>query len=69
MDRLRQPLAEALRAIRHDSLHAAGATLTLALGASALSAPAAVAHGVGLRPPPHHQPDRLVAVLQALHDA
>ena len=63
MDGLRQPLVEALRAIRHDPLHAAAATLTLALGVAALSALAAVARGVLLRPLPYHQPDRLVAVL------
>ena len=46
MDRIRQPVVEALRAIRHDPLHAAAATLTLALGVAALSALAAVAHGL-----------------------
>lgn len=63
MDRLRQPFVEALRAIRHDPLHAAAATLTLALGVAALAALGAVAQGVLLRPLPYHQPDRLVAVL------
>jgi putative ABC transport system permease protein len=63
MDRLRQPLFEALRAIRHDPLHAAAATLTLTLGVAALAALGAVAQGVLLRPLPYDQPDRLVAVL------
>jgi putative ABC transport system permease protein len=63
MDRLRQPVIEALRAIRHDPLHAAAATLTLALGVAAVAALGAVAQGVLLRPLPYHQPDRLVAVL------
>lgn len=63
MDRLRQPFIEALRAIRHDPLHAAATTLTLALGVAALAALGAVARGVLLRPLPYHQPDRLVAVL------
>lgn len=63
MDRLRQILADALRAPRHDPLHALAATVTLALGIGAIAALTAVVDGVLLTPLPYQSPDRLVAVL------
>jgi predicted permease len=63
MDRLRQAFTQALRALRHDPLHAAAAAATLALGVGAIAALGAVADGVLLQPLPYHQPHRLVAVL------
>jgi hypothetical protein len=63
MDRLRQAFTQALRALRHDPLHAAAAAATLALGVGAIAALGAVADGVLLQPLPYHRPHRLVAVL------
>jgi putative ABC transport system permease protein len=63
MDRLRQTLAAALRALRHDPLHALAACATLALGVGAVTALAAVIEGVLLTPLPYRAPDRLVTVL------
>jgi putative ABC transport system permease protein len=63
MDRLRLAWAEALRTLRHDSLHALAATVTLALGVGAVAALAAAVDGVLLAPLPYTSPHQLVTVL------
>jgi predicted permease len=63
MDRLRQILADAVRALRHDPVHVLAASLTLALGLGAIAALAAVVDGVLLTPLPYRSPERLVTVL------
>ena len=63
MDHLRQILADARRALRHDPLHTFASSLTLALGVGAIAALTAVVHGVLMTPLPYQAPERLVAVL------